>query len=146
VATAIVKQIDRQRAAKIQEIQGQRPEDAESYSVDEALKDVWLYHENCSFAVAVSQLASDDKRAASAEELKQRIAATRTELDANVKAAANLTGAAKANMQAAIENQTRIIKSLSLQLGMTQNVPISSPPKAKEPPADAAPPPKSANP
>ena len=135
IAPAILRQIDLQRQKVMQEIEPKRTKDIADYSVDEAIRDIAEYHNQCSFGLAVASLANDNKRPATADELQGRIQSLRDQYQKNADLIDKAKAANDPSTQKQLQSQNKIIdnmiQSLTMQLGLAQGAPVASDTEAK---------------
>lgn len=134
-ADAIVKQIDTQRKQVLQEIEPKKSQDLATYSPEAAVFDVVRYHNLCSFSEGVAALANQDKRPATADELKGRIAALRTEMKNNAELVTDPPDDASKALLAANKTMAKMIEALTLQLAFIQGTAVASPSPPGETPS-----------
>ncbi|MDA0996920.1 MAG: hypothetical protein O2944_01785 [Proteobacteria bacterium] len=77
LSAAIVREIEKKREAELAKIKQRRGETNVAYSIDEAIRDVAIYHEKCSFFVGVTSLANDKEDQMSFEDINARISTLR---------------------------------------------------------------------
>jgi hypothetical protein len=83
LALAVNRQIDRQRIAKLREINQSRTKDPSIYSLEGMIRDVAQYHELCSFHAGIAGLTDETKRPATVDELRGKIESVRMQIRAN---------------------------------------------------------------
>lgn len=84
LATALIKQVDRQRDDKNQKVNARRTEDLSTYTVEAMLRDMTEYHELCSFYAALVGLTDPGATSPpSAPELQARIKSLQDEIKEN---------------------------------------------------------------
>lgn len=83
LASAILKQIDNQREAKLKEIRTHYNEGTEAYSAERMLAEVTTYNNLCSFSEALANLGNETKRPPTKDEIRGQIQMLRAEIRDN---------------------------------------------------------------
>lgn len=118
LAGAVIQKIDELREKKRMELNQKRGFGNERYSAWAMLDDVSEYHEACSFYAGLSALADKSKRIATADEIRGRIDALKSQRDANdtrINQSA-VSQQEKITLQTSNESLAKAVQQLQLQL------------------------------